>query len=63
MQSEACLVPAPEVVRAELARLVRETRRTRALLKIAVQSEADRQFVAGLPGARQPASQGQEVGR
>jgi hypothetical protein len=61
-QSEACLVPAPEVVRAELARLVRETRRTRALLRISLQSEEDRRFIASLP-TRRPAASAEEAPR
>jgi hypothetical protein len=59
---EARLIPLPETVRAELARSVRETRRLRSLLKLSLQTEEDRRFVAGLPGAtRQPAGAGGEV--
>jgi hypothetical protein len=59
---ETRLIPSPETVRAELARSVRETRRLRSLLKLSLQTEDDRRFVAGLPGAnRQLAAQGQAV--
>ncbi len=42
------LIPPPPVVRAELARSVREARRLRALLRVALQAEKDRQELARL---------------
>lgn len=42
------LIPPPEAVRVELARSVRESRRLRALLRLSLLSEEDRQFLARL---------------
>ncbi len=46
------LVPPSPVVRAELARAVRETGRLRELLRVAIRSEKDREFLEGLSGRR-----------
>lgn len=42
------LIPPPELVRAELARSIRESRRLRALLRLALLTEDDRRFLAEL---------------
>jgi hypothetical protein len=47
------LIPPPDVIRAELARSVRESEALRSLLRIATKVEDDRRFVQSLRG-RQP---------
>jgi hypothetical protein len=47
-RDETALIPSPAVVRAELARSVREARRLRSLLRLAVRAEEDRRFVRAL---------------
>ncbi|WP_169979475.1 hypothetical protein [Tautonia rosea] len=42
--TERELIPPPPVIRAKLARNVREARRLRALLRLAEKAEQDRQF-------------------
>jgi hypothetical protein len=42
------LIPAPPIIRAALAKVSRESRRLRSLLRLAYQTEEDRQFVADL---------------
>jgi hypothetical protein len=42
------LIPRPGTVRAELARSVREARRLRSLLRLALQAEEDRRYLRSL---------------
>jgi hypothetical protein len=44
------LIPRPGVIRVELARVVREARRLRSLLRLSMQAEADREFIEGMRG-------------
>jgi hypothetical protein len=56
---EAELIPPPGVVRAELARSVRESRRLRALLRLSMQVVEDRHYVRSLARRDQePAGRG-----
>jgi hypothetical protein len=48
MHEESGLIPAPPLVRAELARCVREARRLRSLLRLANQADEDRRFIRSL---------------
>jgi hypothetical protein len=48
MQTRGDLIPQPEIVRAELARSVRETRRLRRLLDVAIQAEDDARYIDAL---------------
>lgn len=49
-QAENKLIPPPAAVRVELARTVREARRLRSLLRIAVKAEEDRRFIQSQTG-------------
>lgn len=60
---ETGLIPPPGVVRAELARSVREARRLRSLLRLAMQAEEDRQFLLSLVRGTNEAETGRGVGR
>lgn len=51
---DAPLIPPPCVVRAELARNVREGRRLRSLLRLSVKAEEDRSFLRELADRRTP---------
>ena len=63
-ESDITLIPPAEVVRAELARNVREAQRLRSLLRVAVQSEDDRRYVEALRHrASDSPYQGEEVAR
>ena len=53
VENSRALIPPPPVVRAELARAVRESRRLRSLLRLAVQTEEDRRFLESLAGRPQ----------
>lgn len=56
------LIPPPGVVRAELARRVREARRLRSLLRLAMQAEEDRRFLNSLAEIAPKAESRGEVG-
>jgi hypothetical protein len=45
---DATLIPPSALIRAELARNVREARRLRSLLRLSIQAEEDRQFLRSL---------------
>jgi hypothetical protein len=63
-ESDITLIPPADVVRAELARSVRESQRLRTLLRVAVQNEDDRRYVEALRHrAGASTYQGEEVAR
>lgn len=57
------LIPPPDLVRAELARSVREARRLRSLLRLSVREEQDRRFVLDLISLYRQAADGRGVNR
>jgi hypothetical protein len=60
---ETGLIPPPGLVRVELARSVREARRLRSLLRLAMQADDDRRFIRSLTLPNQAAIPGREAGR
>ena len=48
------LIPPPRVVRAELARAVRQARRLRSLLRLSEKAELDRRFCEELDSTSKP---------
>ena len=56
------LIPPPDVIRAELARSVRESDALRSLLRIATKIEDDRRFVQSLRSSLPAAARPEEVG-
>ena len=61
-EHEAELIPPPGVVRAELARSVRESRRLRSLLRLSMQVVEDRRYLRSL-ARRDSLATGREVAR